>query len=226
MLFEGLEGALSPDRFGTYLAWAGGDRERAVELYTLNARLSEALYTPLHIVEVALRNRIHGVMSAQFGNTWYDLPQHHANPRQPDMLAKARADLAEAKKDDAPARVVAALTFGYWTAMLGKEYENLWQQTLHDIACREDGKGLGRKALATPLTRMRLLRNRIMHHEPILHWSLGQHHEGMLQMTRWLSPPAADWCAKVDRFSEVYPAGGYQLTDPAAQLEAATQSSP
>jgi hypothetical protein len=209
--FTGLEEALSPDRFGTYLNWAGGDRERAVDLYTLNARLSEALYTPLHIVEVTLRNRIHGVMSAAFGAAWYDLSEHHANPRQPEMLAKARNDLAEAGKDDAPGRVVAALTFGYWTAMLGKEYENLWQRKLHGIARRDDGKGLSRKALSTPLTRMRLLRNRIMHHEPILHWSLPEHHDGMRQVTRWLSIPAADWCESVDRFSEVYPDGGYQL---------------
>ena len=58
--FAGLEDALSHDWFETYLQWAGRDRERAVELYTLNARLSEALYTPLHIVEVTLRNRIQG----------------------------------------------------------------------------------------------------------------------------------------------------------------------
>ena len=209
--FAGLEDALSHDRFETYLQWAGRDRERAVELYTLNARLSEALYTPLHIVEVTLRNRIHGVMSVHFGPLWYDLPDYQANARQREMLAKARNDLVDANKDDVPGRVVAALTFGYWTAMLGKEYENLWQQTLHSIGRRSDGKGLARKVLALPLQRMRLLRNRIMHHEPILHWSLAEHHDGMLQVTRWLSPPAADWCTVIDRFTEIYPTAGPDL---------------
>jgi hypothetical protein len=211
MLFPGLEDALSTDRFGTYLQWAAGNRDRAVELYTLNARLSEALYMPLHTAEITLRNRIHAVMAARFGVTWYDLPEHQVNPRQLEMLAKARSDLAEARKDDAPSRVVAALTFGYWTAMLGKEYEDLWQKTLHGIAHREDGKGLAKKALTTPLSRMRTLRNRIMHHEPILHWKLDEHHNTMLQVIVWLSPAAADWCRAVDRFVAVYPPNGYRL---------------
>jgi len=38
-----LEEALSLERFGRYLAWAGGDRARALDLYALNTRLSEAL---------------------------------------------------------------------------------------------------------------------------------------------------------------------------------------
>lgn len=49
--------------------------------------------------------------------------------------------------------MVASLTFGYWTTMLGKEYEDLWQKTLKDIARREDGKGLRRKDFSTPLGR-------------------------------------------------------------------------
>jgi hypothetical protein len=42
------EQALSPERFGRHLEWAGGDHTRALALYALNTRLSEALYTPLH----------------------------------------------------------------------------------------------------------------------------------------------------------------------------------
>lgn len=214
--FAGLENAFSVDRLGTYLQWAGGDREKAITLYTLNAQLSEALYTPLHTVEVALRNRIHVVMTDKFGGTWYDLPEHRLNLRQADMLQKARSDLADAKKNDTPGRIVAALTFGYWTAMLGTEYDKLWQQVLHGIAKQEDGRGLARKKLATPLTRMRILRNRIMHHEPILYWNLVEHHDAMLQVIRWLAPPAADWCQSIDRFGAIYPVDGYTLCYPAA----------
>lgn len=55
----GFEQALSLERFGRYLDWAAGDGMRAIELYTLNTRISESLYTPLQMLEVALRNRIH-----------------------------------------------------------------------------------------------------------------------------------------------------------------------
>lgn len=121
--YEGIEDTLSADRFGTYLGWAGGDRNRAVALYTLNALLSESMQIPLHMLEVALRNRIHQVMTKAYGETWFDMSEHQLNATQVAMLARARGDLAEKGKDDTPARIIAALTFGFWTAMLGKEYE-------------------------------------------------------------------------------------------------------
>ena len=33
----------------------------------------------------------------------------------------------------------------------------------------------------------------------------------MVEITSWLSPAAAAWCAGVDRFRAVYPEGGYVL---------------
>ncbi len=211
--YPDLESILSTARFGTYLAWAAGDRERAVALYTLNAQLSEAFYLPLQMLEVALRNRIDSVLSDVAGATWFDQPEYHANPRQPEMLAKARQDLTEAHKQAMPGAIVAALTFGYWTAMLGKEYENTWQTNLHRIAQRADGKGLRRKDFTKLLGPLRPLRNRIAHHEPILHWNLRKHHAALLELTGWLSPVAADWCRDQGRFTIVYPVEGIGLAE-------------
>jgi hypothetical protein len=213
-IYPGLEDTLSLDRFGTYLRWAAGSRNRAVDLYTLNAKLSESLYTPLHMLEVALRNRIHTVMSLSQGAAWFNMPEHQLNPMQADMLAKARADLAEKNKVETPGRMVAALTFGFWTAMLGKEYEALWQTTLKDIARREDGKGLRRKDFARSLGAIRSLRNRLAHHETVLHWDLPRHYGTIMQLTGWLSPVAAEWCHSCSRFHTLYPAEGIVLHEP------------
>lgn len=59
-----------------------------------------------------------------------------------EQLAKAIQDIEEAKKEPTPGRVVAALTFSFWTAMFGKDYETLWQTTLHKIGRKPDGKGV------------------------------------------------------------------------------------
>jgi len=209
--YPGLEETLSAARFATYLAWAGQDRDQALALYTLNARISESLYTPLHMLEVALRNRIHDVMRAVAGDTWFDAPAHQLNAVQAEMLAKARRDLAENRKAETPGAIVAALTFGYWTSMLGREYENLWQTTLKDIARKADGKGLRRKDLAAPLGPIRALRNRLAHHETVLHWDLPKHYASVLQLTEWLSPVAADWCKACSRFEALYPPEGIIL---------------
>ena len=202
---EHVEEALSLERFGRYLAWANGDRARALDLYALNMRLSEALYTPLQMLEVALRNRIHAVLSASVQPRWFEAPGFLAVPHQNEQVAEALADLTRERKEPTPGRVVAALTFSFWTTMLGTPYENRWQTDLHRIGRRDDGKGLRRKDLSGPLTPIRLLRNRIAHHEPILAWDLPKHHDAMLRITGWLSPAAAAWCRILDRFDQVHP---------------------
>ncbi len=202
---ERLEEALSLERFGRYMAWAGNDHARALELYALNTRLSEALYTPLQMLEVALRNRIHAVLSASVQQRWFEAPGLLLVERQTGQVTEALAELARDGKEPTPGRVVAALTFSFWTTMLGTSYENLWQTDLHRIGRHENGKGLRRKSLSGPLTPIRLLRNRIAHHEPILAWDLPKHHHAMLRITRWLSPAAADWCGTLDRFDQVHP---------------------
>lgn len=202
---EPLEEALSLERFGRYLAWAEGDRARALDLYTLNTRLSEALYTPLQMLEVVLRNRIHAVLSVSVQPRWFEVPGFLAVPHQNEQVVEVLAALARERKEPTPGRVVAALTFSFWTTMLGTSYENLWQTSLNRIGRREDGKGLRRKDLSGPLTPIRLLRNRIAHHEPILPWDLPKHHDAMLRITGWLSPAAAAWCRALDRFDQVHP---------------------
>lgn len=63
---------LSAARFERYLRWADGDRARALDLYALNTRVSEALYTPLQTLEVTLRNRMHAVLTEEAHERWFD----------------------------------------------------------------------------------------------------------------------------------------------------------
>ena len=200
-----MEQALSLERFGRYLDWAAGDRARAIELYTLNTRISESLYTPLQMLEVALRNRIHAVMTEARHEDWFHDASFLLGKWQPDQLAKAIEEVREGRREPTPGRIVAALTFSFWTAMFGKEYETLWQTTLHRIGRRADGKGLTRKHFSGPLADIRTLRNRIAHHEPIIMWDLAQRYRKIIELTGWLSPAAAQWCEAHSRFPDAYP---------------------
>lgn len=218
--YEALEMALSLERFGRYLDWASGDRSRAIELYTLNTLISESLYTPLQMLEVALRNRIHAVMTEAVNESWFHEPGLLLGEWQPEQLAKAIQDIEANKKEATPGRIVAALTFSFWTAMFGKDYETLWQTTLHKIGRKPDGKGLRRKDFSGPLAQIRSLRNRIAHHEPVIMWNLQKRYESMLEMTGWLSPAAAAWCQGHCRFLKVYPAEPIVLHQPPKQAKA------
>lgn len=216
---DALQEALSLERFGRYLEWAASDKERAIALYTLNCQLSESLYTSLHMLEVALRNRVHAVASGMtVGDQslpWFERAEFQLGNRQLEQLEKAKADLQDDGKAVEAGRIVASLTFGYWTGFFGKPYENLWQQGLHRIARKSDGKGLTRKAFSKPLMPLRMLRNRIAHHEPIIYWDLPKHHRTILELTEWLSPAAAAWCRQTCRFTSVYPEAGIALVEPA-----------
>lgn len=200
-----IEHALSAERFERYMRWADNDRGRAIELYILNVRISEAFYVPLHFLEVALRNRFHAVLADHMHEEWYYEPGFLLAENQQDQVMEAVDRLREEGKPPTPGRVVAALTFGFWTTFTNRPYEPLWRQVLHRSGSR-DGRNLSRKDLARPLTRFRKLRNRIAHHEPVLHWNLTAHHAEMIAVTEWLSPVAADLIARHSRFRDVYPA--------------------
>jgi hypothetical protein len=215
--YERLEEALSFERFGRYLEWANGDREEAIALYSLNTAISESLYTPLQMLEVALRNRIHTVMSTGTCEGWFHKEGALLGEHQREQLAKAIVDVEAERKEPTPGRVVAALTFSFWTSMLGKEYETLWQTTLNKIGRRADGKGLRRKDFSAPLAPIRILRNRIAHHEPILAWDLAKHHAKIMELMAWLSTAAADLCVSRSRFPAVYPGARIKLHRPATQ---------
>lgn len=206
ILHPELEQALSLERFGRYLAWAGGDRRRAIELYTLNSLVSESLYIPLQALEVTLRNRIHVVMTGSHGESWFHRDGFLLGDRQHGQLAKAIEDIKRDKREPTPGRIVAELTFSFWTAMFGTSYDELWKTSLYKMAKKPNGKGIARKDFAAPLTPIRILRNRIAHHEPVIAWDLAKHHAKIVELTAWASPSAAAWCKEHDRFEKVYPA--------------------
>lgn len=213
---DDMEAALSLERFGRYVDWAAGDRQRALELYTLNTQVSEALYIALQTLEIGLRNRVHGAMASRHGERWFEQANLIKVSHQASQVADAIAELVGGGKEATPGRIVAALSFSFWTAMFSPNYEPLWRSTLHKIATRT-GPGLTRKDFSRPLTQIRLLRNRVAHHEPILHWNLRRHHQALRDLTLWLSPPAHAWSAPLDRFDDIYPAAGVGLVQTVAE---------
>jgi hypothetical protein len=66
-----LTAALPADRFATYLQWASGNQNLAERLYTYNVQLSAALYGPLHMQEISLRNMADQALAQRYGPAWY-----------------------------------------------------------------------------------------------------------------------------------------------------------
>ena len=69
-----MKDSLSHARFTRYLASAGGDDSRAIELYQWNALIAQSLYVYLQCWEITFRNRVDAFLRWKYGtNAWpYD----------------------------------------------------------------------------------------------------------------------------------------------------------
>ena len=202
-----LETSLSRERLGTYLAATGGDREKAIRLYIWNTEVSAAFYAPLQGLEVALRNAMHRRLAERYGPAWYDNPDAGLDGGALDRLESARSGL----KQSDPPQVVAALSFGFWVSLLGPggridarrarrkaNYEmTLWRPALRGVFVHR--RPLNRGQAHRPLDDLRILRNRIAHHEPIFRKNLTLHHERLLDVAGWISPVTRAWIEHLSR---------------------------
>ncbi|MDY5763898.1 MAG: hypothetical protein SPK10_03800, partial [Treponema sp.] len=57
----------------------------------------------------------------------------------------------------------------------------------------------------TRFDRIRVLRNRVSHHERIIHWkNLSDQHDELLESIKWLDKSSYELACSCDRFSKVY----------------------
>jgi hypothetical protein len=195
-----IENCLSSDRFSTYILLANGNKEEAVKFYLKNMRLSEILFSTIHIVEVVLRNMIHNCFKAKWGESWYQIEKSIVQGKE-QIVLKETINQFNTKDVLKSGDIIAALRFGFWTALFGRKYEETWRHYLRHIFKTND-KPLMRKQILALLQDLRKLRNRIAHHECLLKMDLIQHYEDSLQLIQLLSPVMALWIRQHKPFEE------------------------
>jgi hypothetical protein len=191
---------LSQPRFAPYLAARGGDMAAAIRLYWWNLDISAAFYTPLHCLEIALRNGIHQQLSIAFGRSeWWTVVPLHENGLQ--MVDDARQKLATRTRSSTADDMVAGLSFGFWVSLVSNTYDRrLWVPCLHRAFPFYRGR---RRHLHGDLRTMLLFRNRIMHYEPIQHRHLEEDHRTILRLLGYLAPNMVVQLKSYDRVPEV-----------------------
>lgn len=202
--------ALAADRLDAYRRPGDADGLDAVARYLWNVALSEALYPPLDALEVGLRNNLYDEIAAVYGPSWFTRPGL-LRPTETQSVSEALATLSRQRKPLTAGRVVAELTFGFWTSLCDRAYERplwqpLWQRrtVLPHLARRHRT----RHVVSAHLNRIRLLRNRVFHYEPVWHWhDLPQRHQDILAAIGWVSPVLAATVTPLDRFPSVYTQG-------------------
>lgn len=203
------EDAISADRFSTYRLWAGQDDALAKRLYTFNVQLSAALYGPLHMLEVSLRNVADRQLTSKRGADWMDDARTLTTGYQQNCVVKAREQLYRDGKPATHCQMVAELNFGFWGSLFGRQSHHLWQ----DLRPIFQSRGIQRNSIALQLSDFRGLRNRVAHYEPVLALPLAQRYADITTLTGWLSPSAAAWINDTSEWAEVYPGVPILVTD-------------
>jgi hypothetical protein len=198
-----IEQRVSLERLGAYRAVAGGDLDRAVDLYEWNAAVSGAFFEVLGHLEVILRNALNEQLTVWHAATgrpggWYDDPAGILDEHRHEEIATARERLLKARKSETAGRIVAELNFGFWRFLLDKRYQPiLWAQALRHAF--PNLTPADRRAVYGPVVRLNEFRNRIAHHEPIHRLDLTRLHQEALGIVDLIDHDVASWLSGLSR---------------------------
>ena len=140
--------------------------------YEQNLIKSKEYYVPLSILEIALRNSINMLFTRFYGGGWL---VGGAQFLRGDLLAKiddAKVKLNVRNEDVTKDKLVAELSFGFWTALFQSPYDK--QMRLNNLKHifpnlpKKEEYTIDRKIISAKLDHIRKFRNRIFHYEKII----------------------------------------------------------
>lgn len=205
--FHQLRKAISHERLDSYKARSNADNELLLAAhYSKNIMLSESLYPVLQAIEIALRNSIHDTITEACGSEeWFNARYNILLSHELESIDKAKINLQRGNKDANPGRIMAELNFGFWTSLFDLRYEQrLWPLYLKAVFPFIPKKIRTRKTISIRMNRIRRLRNRVFHHEPIWYWQdLRQQHNEIVEAIGWINPAMMDFIKALNRFDEV-----------------------
>lgn len=208
LFLEAVKLSLSEARLDGYKRYQGDTDFDCLLRYLWNSKLSESLYVPLQNLEVVLRNRIHDSLSDHYGTElWFD-QRRLLGAYQPQQVRQARSKFSGGDRNNA-GKIVAELSFGFWSALVNRRYS----ATLVPILLRDCFQNVSpayrnRGYIASTLDGLRMLRNRIFHHEPIWYYrDLPIKLRDTMQFIFWLSPELFRITNQLTNFHEIHSQG-------------------
>lgn len=154
------------------------------------------------MLEVSFRNALHEQLTLLAGQEdWWLKQSNLLHDFEKDEIAKAISRATRVHAQSTPGHVVAELRFAFWVGLLANDYhKSLWQNRLERAF--PDFSGL-RTELHFNLDRLRKLRNRIAHHEPVHDRDLRSDSELIYFILGYIDPAVAAWVDELSRIPEV-----------------------
>ena len=209
--FQGLVPAFSSARLESYRTDDASDCT-VLARHLFNAALAEGLYSPLQFCEVALRNGIHSHLSEVVGTEWwFESSAFDMTPWAKAEIDSVKKKIQKAGKEITSGRVVAGLSFGFWTSLFEDHYEKktpFLPRGIKSVFPYLPKRMHNRKDRKADLERIRQLRNRVSHHERTSHWKdLDAQHTLILDVIGWMNPSLKELAEALDRFKSIREAG-------------------
>ena len=193
---------LSAPRFATYLAEKNGDKSKALALYQWNLELFSAFIVPLQICEVSVRNCIVSAIEKTYGENWPWERSFEISLRDPQRSYSPRRNLTDLRHLPTTGKIVADLRFIFWEKMFTHGHDGaIWNAHFRTVFPHTDPDTSVQALRAEgyeALHKIRDLRNRIAHHEPIFRRDIHEEYGRIREVIRWSNPTAADWIDKIE----------------------------
>lgn len=195
---------LSESRLAPYLRHADGDLDKALELYKWSTRMSMSMFGLISHLEVMLRNAMDAALSNEFRDNECGIPWFLRNPPTTTAMSDAVdvvRDRLRGQNKDTRHQIIASMSFGFWTGMVGPKYEDLWRTTLHKAFPGSSGK---RKDVMKELESLRKIRNRIAHHDSMLNVDVPFEVRRIHRVAEFLGDDVSQWLKGSDQTTEIY----------------------
>ncbi len=212
--FSSFRQCVSKPRLEAYRQAPSDRLEDLVDRYFWNLDLCEALYPAFHLLEVGLRNELDRLFCAITGDDSWFFDQAFVRPREYNTARKTEQRIQGRVMRG---KLIAELSFGYWTSLFRRHYHNtnppIWDDAFFKSSPYSPFPGApnrwrNRKALGRRFNSIRKLRNRVFHHEPIWNRSnLREEYDDILEAIGWISLELRDALERYCRFPDVYCAG-------------------
>jgi hypothetical protein len=206
--YAALERVFSAERLRAYGDPAHPSDRGSLSRYIWNLALVNALQPALHSLEIAFRNdlaRAAGKITAnrRFQTagvaSWLDALPTMLMDNEYRKVVNARDQLGSDPSKRTEGRLIAKLDFGFWVALCRESYADtrgngprLWPRALDYAFQRRPRSVTTRAEVFHRFDRIRKLRNRVAHHEPVWDRDYLADHEYILESLGWISPKLAD----------------------------------
>ena len=153
--------------------------------------------------EVSLRNIIVARLIALYGPQWWDDPAFLLQIKSGGKrIVKTARDKLVTTGAVTSGRMTAELNFGFWVKMLLPRHEPVFWANLHGEFPHLPGP-VSYAQLYKRCDDVREFRNRVFHHEPILHRNITAEYSQIMELIKWLSPDKAIWIKQYSRVMTV-----------------------